>query len=414
MPRGNEPESSMSDPIRILELRSVWGTGGGPEKTIVLGAARADRRRFQVTVAYIRDARDQIFDIGSSARRAGVDYAEVTERHSLDWSVLSALRRLIRDLKIDIVHAHDYKTNLLALILARTDRVIPLATAHGWTGHSIRERVVYYPIDRLLLRSFERVIAVSDDIRQQLENVGVRRERIVTLLNGIDHRAFHRVGAQRESARLAFGLMPGDFAIGAVGRLEPQKRFDILLDACARVAVRRPQIRILIAGDGSLRAQLEARAMRLFRPGQCRVLGHCSTIPMLHHALDLFVQSSDYEGSPNVVLEAMAFETPVVATMAGGTAQIVRDRVDGLLVPCDDGARLALAIDEAMDDPQATTERVRAARSRVEHELSFDTRQEALEEIYDTLTQDRSNRQDSSIALAEPRARRMDGRHCGL
>ena len=107
----------MSNPIRILELRSVWGTGGGPEKTIVLGAARADRRRFQVTVVYIRDARDEVFDIGSSARRAGVDYVEVTERHSADWLVLSALRCLVRDRKIDIVHAHDYKTNLLALIL---------------------------------------------------------------------------------------------------------------------------------------------------------------------------------------------------------------------------------------------------------------------------------------------------------
>src|SRR5689334_15938071 len=106
----------MRKPIRVLELRSVRGTGGGPEKTILLGAARTDPDRFAVTVCYIRDRRDEVFGIGerTDVRGQGLDYLEITERHSLDPAIWPALRRLVRDRRIDIVHAHEYKTDLLA------------------------------------------------------------------------------------------------------------------------------------------------------------------------------------------------------------------------------------------------------------------------------------------------------------
>jgi hypothetical protein len=137
----------MPKPIRILELRSVCGTGGGPEKTLLTGAARTDPARFAVTVCYIRDARDETFFIDEVAAAHDIDYVEVVERHSFDPSIWPALRRLVRDRNVDIVHAHDYKTDLLALALAGSVGIIPLATAHGWTGGSRRERL-YYAADR--------------------------------------------------------------------------------------------------------------------------------------------------------------------------------------------------------------------------------------------------------------------------
>src|SRR5579872_6172619 len=105
----------MSRPIRVLELRSVRGTGGGPEKTILLGAKRTDRRRFAVTVCYLRDRRDDAFAVANRAEVRDVDYVEIPERHSFDPSVWPALRKLVRERRIDIVHAHEYKSDLLAL-----------------------------------------------------------------------------------------------------------------------------------------------------------------------------------------------------------------------------------------------------------------------------------------------------------
>jgi glycosyltransferase involved in cell wall biosynthesis len=373
------------DPIRVLELRSVWGTGGGPDKTILLGAARTDRRRFAVTVCYLRDMRDPVYGIDARAAQLGVEYVEIRERHSFDRSVWQQLRHLVRERAIDIVHSHDYKTTLLALLLARSERIVPLATAHGWAGHTRRERLVYYPLDKRLLARFPHVIAVSGEIRAELVQRGVDEQRVSIILNGIDHRSFLRRPEQRDEARCAFALDREHAVLAAVGRLEREKRYDVLLEAFALVVRERPRATLLLAGDGSLRAELEAQATRLGIAARCRFIGHRPETLSVYCAADLFVQSSDNEGAPNAVLEAMALETPVVATDVGGTSELVADGVHGLLVPRRDPATLARAVDVTLADPQATGHRVAAARQRVVHELSFDARMAALESVYERL-----------------------------
>ncbi len=372
-------------PIRVLELRSVWGTGGGPEKTIILGAARADPSRYRVTVCYVRDDRDTVFGVAGRLAQTPVDYVEVRERHSFDLGVWPRLRALVRERGFDIVHAHDYKTNVLALALQRAEGVAALSTAHGWTGHSFRERRVYYPLDKRVLARFGKVVAVSSDIRRQLLGVGARPERVVTILNAIDHEAFRRERSREAEARGQLGLPPDAFVVGGIGRLEPQKRFDVLVRAFAQVRASRPGAVLVIAGDGSLRGDLDALVGELGLADAVRLLGHRDDVPLVHHALDLFVQSSIYEGTPNAVLEAMAFETPVVATDVGGTAELAEDGVHALIVPPSDQGRLSGAMARAMADPAATAARAAAARRRVETELSFATRMQRLEAIYDEL-----------------------------
>jgi len=382
----------MNGPIRVLELRSVRGTGGGPEKTILLGAARSDRSAFHVTVCYLRDARDGVFGIDDRAASLGIDYVEVRERHSFDAAVFPALRRLVRERRIDIVHAHDYKTNVITYLLARAEDVVPLTTVHGWTGHTARERWLYYPLDKRIITRFPRVIAVSSQIRDVLLRRGAKSERIQVVLNGIDHRLHRRRSARVEEIRRQLGISPGEVVVGAVGRLEPQKRFDLLIEVFARVRAARPELRLLIVGEGGARAAIEA-AMQQHgaTPPACRLLGHRDDISELHHAFDLLVQSSDYEGTPNAVLEAMAMETPVVATDVGGTRELVRDGIDGLIVPPSDVGALSSALEQALADRAATSARVTSARRRIELELSFDARMRAVEGVYRELagTRDR-------------------------
>ncbi|OLC50436.1 MAG: hypothetical protein AUH43_05010 [Acidobacteria bacterium 13_1_40CM_65_14] len=372
------------DPIRVLELRSVRGTGGGPEKTILHGAARANRDRVAVTVCYLRDARDTVFEVGARASAMAVDYVEVRERHSFDRAIWPALVSIVRQRRIDIVHAHDYKTDLLALGLARATGATPLSTVHGWIYDSWKERRIYYPADKQLLRWFPRVIAVSGDICATLVKSGVQAGRITTLLNGIDPAQFQRAHGDVAAARRQLGIEPWEIAIGAVGRLEPVKRFDVLLEAVARLQQKSRVIKLFIVGDGSLRDMLIAKATGLAIEG-CQFLGHRTDVTRLHHAFDVFVQSSDSEGTPNAVLEAMALETPVVATDAGGTRDIVRHGIHGLIVPCGDAAALAHAVEQTLTDRHATMARVAAARARIERELSFEHRTRTLEAVYEEL-----------------------------
>jgi glycosyltransferase involved in cell wall biosynthesis len=382
--------------IGILELRSVRGTGGGPEKTILYGAARADTARFAVTVCYIRDARDRLFTLDALASRLGVDYVEVPERHSFDPTIWPALRRLIRERSVDIIHGHEYKTDLLALLLARREGRIPVATAHGWTGHTARERLLYYPADRWLLRRFPCVIAVSEQIRTTLIAAGAPPHRVTTVLNGIDPAEFCRRPGLRESSRLALGIPEGAVVIGSVGRLEPQKRYDLLIEAFAQLRQVDARLILLIAGDGSQRAALEALAAQRELGSSCILLGHRPDVVATLHALDLFIQSSDYEGTPNAVLEAMAVEVPVVATRAGGTDQLIEHGVHGTLLPSGSADLLAEATARALADGPSLAAHVIAARRRVEHDLSFDARMARVESLYEQLVADHPTASESS------------------
>jgi glycosyltransferase involved in cell wall biosynthesis len=373
------------EPLRVLELRTVRGTGGGPEKTILLGTARTDRARYEVTICYIRDARDDIFHIDERATALPLDYVEIVERHSFDRAIWPALRTFVRQRRFDIVHAHDYKTDLLASLLGRYERTIPLATAHGWTGQSWRETRLYYPADRWLLARFPRVIAVSSDIRNALLRAGAEPERVDVVLNGIDADRFVRHRAREREARARWQIGEHDVVLGSVGRLEPQKRFDLLIEAYAVASKHLPNVSLVIAGDGSLRQLLTGRIAALGLGDRCRLLGHVDDIALLHHAFDVFVQSSDYEGTPNAVLEAMALETPVVATEAGGTAELARNQKEALIVPIGDVDSLARALVNATADPVGRHRRAIAARRRVENELSFNTRMRKVERVYDEL-----------------------------
>jgi glycosyltransferase involved in cell wall biosynthesis len=378
--------------IRVLELRSVRGTGGGPEKTIFRGTARTDPERVRITVCYIRDARDEVFALDGTARQFGVDYVEVRERHSFDRAIWPSLVSLVRERAIDVVHAHEYKTNLLALLLARREGIVPLSTAHGWTGHSFRERALYYPGDRRLLRYFARVIAVSGEIARVLVGSGVPAERVTTILNGIDAEAFRRRPGRARERRASLGFSSNQTVIGGLGRLEPQKRFDLLIDAFAALRASRPGLRLLIAGDGSQRDMLVAHASKRGVTDAVTFCGHRTDVAHVLESIDLFVQASDYEGSPNAVLEAMAMEVPVVATAAGGTAEVIRNNVDGLIVAPGSAAPLTAAMERALTEAPATAARARAARARVESALSFSARMARVDEIYADLMANRHER----------------------
>lgn len=371
----------MSDPIRVLELRSVWGTGGGPDKTILNGARLHDPARVAVTVCYIRDARDRVFALDRRAADLGIDYVEVTEKHSFDPGVWPQLRQLVRERRIDIVHAHDHKTDAITWALARREPIVPLSTAHGFAGESWNERV-YYAIEKRLLARFPRVIAVANHIKAELVRTGSRPERVVVINNAIDPDLFHRDPARVAEIRAALGFAAGDFVIGAVGRLEAEKRFDLLLEAFAAVHSRFPQARLAIVGEGTFRAPLEAQIAGLDLGSSVTLLGHRTDIVALYHAFDEFVQSSEREGTPNCVLEAMAMEVPIVATAVGGTSELMSDDQHGTLIPRHDVPALIAGLERGLVDPDRARRLATAARARVESELSFARRMQRLEEIY--------------------------------
>jgi glycosyltransferase involved in cell wall biosynthesis len=375
---------SRARPLRVLELRAVTGQGGGPEKGILL-AATADLRRVVPTLCFLRRPGPTPLWVHARAATLGIESLELEERHGLEPRTWPALRRLVRARGIDLVHSHDYRADFFACLLSKVEPIVALSTAHGWVGSSLRERWVYGPLGRLLLTRFPLVRAVSPDIVARLIRAGADPDRVRLHLNPVDPDAGGRDEETRRAIRADLGVGPDDYLIGAVGRLAPEKRFDLLIDALAALRPNHPRLRAAIAGEGRLAEPLRRRAADAGLDGALRFLGHRLDVGRLHAGFDLLVQSSDREGSAFAVLEAMGHGVAVVATRAGATAELLRDEVDGLLVPTGDAAALAAAIAKCLADPAAARERAGRALERARQHLSLSEWRRRLLEAYETV-----------------------------
>ena len=259
---------------------------------------------------------------------------------------------------------------------------MPIATAHGWPVRTLRERLVYYPADRRLLRRFAQVFAVSDDLRDRLVAKRAASSNVETLHNAVDVEVFRPDPESRARVRREWGVGDDARVIGSLGRLDPEKRPDLLIEAFAAVAAACSEARLVVAGAGARGGRLEVAARRLGVLDRCRLLGYRADVEDVLRGFDVFVQASDSEGSPYSLLEAMASGIPVVATAVGGTPALVRDGVDGLLVEPSDARALARAIEETLRSPAEAARRAEAARARVSAERSLRGRQERMARHY--------------------------------
>lgn len=227
-------------------------------------------------------------------------------------------------------------------------------TEPGW-----RYRLTY----RLFL---DRVVTLSDAMREEIVTVGrLDPATVVTIPYGIRPGEYELPPATRDEVRAELGV-PRDapFAV-ALGRMHLQKRFDLLLDAFRRVADRLPHARLAVAGEGRLLAAVDAQRRRLGLESSVHLLGFRRDVDRLLAAADCLVMSSDFEGLPMVVLEAMASARAVVSTNVGSLPAMVEHGRTGLLVPKGEPGALADALADVLASPARARAMGDAGRARV-------------------------------------------------
>jgi glycosyltransferase involved in cell wall biosynthesis len=341
--------------------------------------------------AYLHPPDDAGFDVlRKRANRRQAPLVEIADRGFFDLRAVVELVRLCRRERVAIYHGHDYKSNLLGLVLKRFHPMRLVTTAHGWVVHSARTPF-YYRVDKFCMRHYERVICVSNDLVTECRRAGVRAERLVLLENGIDL-ADHARATPTADAKVRLGLDPTRPLIGAVGRLSPEKGFDLLVNAIALLRNRERAARLVIVGDGDESARLRAMIERLGLGPDVRLAGFQSDPRPYYEAFDVFALSSLREGLPNVLLEAMALGVPCVATRVNGVPRLIEDGVSGRLVQPGDAAALAAGLAELLSDEPLRQRLSAAARSVVEERYSFARRMERLAGLYDEVLNESPDR----------------------
>jgi glycosyltransferase involved in cell wall biosynthesis len=372
----------------VLETRVVSGAGGGPDKTILNSPRFLTSAGYRTLCAYMHPPSDPGFDeLRKKAEQWGAPLVEVPDRGALDWRVARRLLDVCRREKVAIWHGHDYKSNALGLLLRRFHRMRLVTTVHGWVQHT-RKTPLYYWIDRLCLPRYERVICVSEDLLKRCAECGVSAKSCALIENGIDTEQFQRRSTVAE-AKARAGVPVGRRLIGAVGRLSAEKGFDLLIRAVARLLAAGKDVELWIAGEGDERPKLEALVADCGLAGRVRLLGYCNDTREVYHALDLFALSSLREGLPNVLLEAMALEVPVVATRIAGVPRLIQDGVNGRLVEPGDEEGLARALGQLLDGPPLQARFRKAGRETIVGRYGFAARMEKVRQLYDDLLKPR-------------------------
>jgi glycosyltransferase involved in cell wall biosynthesis len=371
-------------PVTVLDTRVVCGTGGGPDKTILNSPRFLKAAGYRNLCAYMHPPGDPGFAaLQARARSWGAPLLSIPDRGPLDWHVARRLLRVCHEEQVRIWHGHDYKSNALGLLLRRFWPMGLATTVHGWVKHTHRTPL-YYCIDRCCLPHYEKVICVSSDLREQCLAVGVPADRCVLIENAIDVDEFTRRRTIAE-AKLHCGIAPGRLVIGAVGRLSPEKGFDLLIRAADRLLAAGWDMELVIVGEGGDQGRLQELIGQLGRQERIRLLGYRSDVPDLYEAMDVFALSSLREGLPNVLLEAMALEVPVVATRVAGVPRLITPGVNGLLVAPGEVEELAQALNRLLVDAGLRQRLRRNGRETVETRYSFAARMDKVRAVYDWL-----------------------------
>ena len=323
--------------------------------------------------------------------RFGADLPESTTLHRGPRQTRASLLypvRLARDIRAiapDVVHTHSgvWLKGARAARIARVPRVV-----HTEHGRHFPDPMLSRWLDRLASRLTDVVVAVSDDLARTLvARVGVSPEIVRVVRNGV-------VVRQRTECpspgglRSRLGLKPGAPLLVSIGRLEPVKGYDVLLEALARLASvedGQPAVvpALIIAGDGSLRADLERRVDDLGLAGDVRLPGWVDDVAALLEEADLFVLASHSEGTSISLLEAMAAGVCPLVTDVGGNADVLGDALSHRLAPPGDPEALAGALRRALADPVARARDGRAARERADRRYGVDAMAEGYAAAYE-------------------------------
>lgn len=355
--------------MRILHVDTGREMRGGQRQLLLLARGLARRGHEQV-IACRTDGR-----LEAEAARAGLEAVGIGAG---GMSRVVKLRRLLRRRGVQIVHAHDGRGQTLAWLASAGTSALRVASRRvsfrrrGGLIHRIKYS-----------RTCNLVIAVSDFVRDDLVLSGVPSAQIAVVPDGVEFPETLPDAAARLASSRNFGMVASDFAIGHAGAFTPEKGQEIAIEAFNRVKARLPAARLLLAGEGPLRAAL---AMKWSQSADAAILfpGYLDDLTPFMSCLDVFLMPSLEEGLGSAALIAMAHGVPVIASRAGGLGEIVKDGETGWLFAPGSADDLAGKILAAAADGPARTLRGGRGRERA-RAFTDDIMVRKTEELYQRL-----------------------------
>ncbi len=368
---------------RVLVLIKGLGLGGA-EKLLAASVPHWDREQFDYEIGYLLPWKDALV---SEFENRGIKVTCFNAKATVDLAACRRIGKFIQKGQFDIVHSHLPITGLVGRIVSRWHGVKGIVyTEHGsWTRLN---KITRWATD-LTLKMNDLTIAVSEDVAQ---SIPVRhRERVQTILNGIDCRSFNSTGNERQQIRKELGISENDFVIGKIANFLPVKQHETLIRAFAKFQRISPDSKLLLVGQYRGREDyIRQVAQEQGVTENVIITGPRTDIPRILHSLDIFAMSSRSEGLPVSLLEAMACALPVVCTKVGGIPAVVTDGIEGFLVPAGDADAMATKFDQLYLDRHLLKQMGEAGRRLVNEKYDIGLMVKKVEREYSNILQNRN------------------------
>lgn len=272
--------------------------------------------------------------------------------------MLQRLRATLAQESRAVIHSHGYKPDILLAALGVPRRLPCLATCHSWYSTTVKLKALE-SLDKWAVRRFDHVVAVSDEIYRDLRASGTPDAKLSRIDNGISIPVIDT--HEKNKIRAEWKLTPDEKLVVQIGRLAKSKRNALLLKAVTELPAD-ISVRVVFVGEGEERAVLGAYARELKIDGRVIFAGYRRNAPAIMAAADVLVITSNQEGLPIVILEAMAVGCPIIATAVGAIPQVLSEE-SAWIIPVDDEVALTRALREALGETPAATNRAAVAKS---------------------------------------------------
>ena len=358
--------------LRVMQI--TWSlVAGGSEVYALKLASNLDARRFESLMC----AMDQGGKLEGEIDRLGIPRFIMVRKPGIDWRMMFKLRRLFRQNKVDVIHTHHFNQLFYSALAAKLSGVRVIHTEHDIAQYKQNPRL------RTLLKmcsmACDRIVAVGVEVEAYLrDEIGITPQKLCVARAGVE---LSPTDARAEMRR-ELGLASDDRVAAIVARLSPEKNHVLLLSAFAEVVKQMPQAKLVIVGEGPEQAAIIEAIERLGLGGRVNMLGVRRDVSQILSACDAFVLSSNREGLPIAVLEAMAASKPIVATDVGDLNLLVKNDQTGRLVPPGDATQLAEGLCEVLGDPANAERMGKAARDLVARDFSLEAMIKTHEAMY--------------------------------
>lgn len=388
----------MSVPLRILHITPTLTVGGAEQMAthLMVGLSKSHAVGSNAVGSHVVGAVGLFPEAQSAVERrlaeADIPKWHLDKRFGFDPRMFSSLDRVFREFRPDVVHTHMAVQRYVFPVLLRHPKVVAIHTVHNLAEHETDAfgRLVH----RFAFRNRVLPIGISREVSASVKRMyGLECRAVIP--NCIPVEQYRHNPEDRLRWREQYGFSPDDVVFTCVGRLEPQKNPLLLLQAFAELGDSRAHL--VLSGEGSLHKSLEAYVRKHNLSERVHLIGKQSDIPSVLAASDMFVLSSDWEGNPLAVMEAMAAGLPVIATHVGGVPELVQSGDQGILVPAGDQIKFANAMQTLLENAETRRTMGCAAQVRAAREFRVERMVEGYANLYREVVKRARGKQAKSL-----------------